>query len=283
MFFVLIVSTITICCPAATFVLEQDEPDDFDKEAELIQFKETSKPWFDAIISGKLIEIEECLLRTPIDTKDHRFGSTALHYAVQTGQLAIVSFLISKKAALNIKNKQGLTPLHVSVSWQRLEELKLLLAAGADTSITNNDGETAQHLAQSQNAENMMKLILAYSIEVPAARLFAAIDTEQLVLIKKTLATDAQALLTHKDDSGDTALHKAVKKNNLEIVKVLLLHAPECVSALLEVPNNDGVTPIELAARDKKKEMHNKILQFFMEFAYIPKAETNTGGSCIIM
>ena len=54
-----------------------------------------------------------------------------------------------------------------------------------------------------------------------------------------------------QNNNGDTALHIALRNNNLEIVKIIMNYKPS-----LDIPNNDGVIPFDLFDSKMKKDFN---------------------------
>ncbi|XP_057328577.1 putative ankyrin repeat protein RF_0381 [Microplitis mediator] len=70
--------------------------------------------------------------------KDRGDGYTALHYAVMNYDSAMVDFLLSKGARVNIKSNDEKTILHFAVGTRNKDIVKRLLDAGADVNIRSN-------------------------------------------------------------------------------------------------------------------------------------------------
>jgi len=74
-------------------------------------------------------------------------GSTALHFAVNAGQLDVVKALLAAGADLTKRNLAGVTPLHLAILDGETAIAKLLLAKGADAKARDEAGETLLMLA----------------------------------------------------------------------------------------------------------------------------------------
>jgi ankyrin repeat protein len=71
-------------------------------------------------------------------------GYTALHCAAKTGQLVIISLLLTKGAAVDPLNTkiQERRPIHEAISARHVEAIAMLLHAGADILLPNAQGQT---------------------------------------------------------------------------------------------------------------------------------------------
>lgn len=89
-----------------------------------------------------------------------RQGWTLLHYAASHGRRAIVKYLATKGAELNIADSAGWTPLHWAVDLDfvvatqdghmptKLPTAEILLQFGADDTIRDNEGRTARDMLE---------------------------------------------------------------------------------------------------------------------------------------
>lgn len=83
-----------------------------------------------------------------IDCKDNGEGFTALHFAVSTGYLPIVNYLIKRGAQINLKSHFSNTPAHLAAVAGFDQVLKLLISNGADLNAKNSEGKTVRQLAR---------------------------------------------------------------------------------------------------------------------------------------
>uniref|UniRef100_A0A8C3K9K5 Uncharacterized protein n=1 Tax=Calidris pygmaea TaxID=425635 RepID=A0A8C3K9K5_9CHAR len=136
---------------------------------------------FDAVAKGCLSELEKTLKGNDINALNSS-SETLLHVAAANGHLAIMEYLISKGAKIDVKDKKGRTPLHraaenghgdaVKVYRNQHHFLhmaalkdesslaKMLLKAGASVDGKNERGQTALSYAVSLGSENTAKVLL---------------------------------------------------------------------------------------------------------------------------
>ena len=74
-------------------------------------------------------------------------GSTALHFAVNGGQVAVVQALLAAGADITKRNLAGVSPLHLAILDGETSIAKLLLAKGADAKAKDEASETLLMLA----------------------------------------------------------------------------------------------------------------------------------------
>jgi hypothetical protein len=140
--------------------------------------------WYDvpfllAIEQGDVAEVKR-LIESGIDVniKDRKMDNmTALHVAVESGNIELVALLISNGANVNARTKTKQTPLFMIDEDTPPEMVFLLIQSGADVNAQDSDGETA---------------------------LMKAADDDNLPLVKALLELGANPNLKNNDD--ETAL-----------------------------------------------------------------------------
>lgn len=155
-----------------------------------------------------------------INYQDAR-GRTPVMAATHANQVATVAALLDAGADINIRDNRLDNPFLYAGAEGLLEILKLAIAAGADTRLTNRYGGTAL---------------------IPASeRGHIAIVTE--------LLTNSDVDVNHINNLGWTALLEAIILSDggvkhQRIVQLLLKHGADT-----NIPDKDGVTPIQHARR----------------------------------
>lgn len=97
----------------------------------------------------------------PIDAKCSD-SWTLLHWAAYCGYDAIASLLLSRHAAVNVKNICGSTPLHLASGQGCLRIVALLLANGANVGAKENCGSTPLHSAANAGFHEAAQVLLAH-------------------------------------------------------------------------------------------------------------------------
>ncbi|KAH3759566.1 hypothetical protein Pelo_8652 [Pelomyxa schiedti] len=165
-------------------------------------------------------------------------GKTAIHYAAEKGHAECVLRLQMSGAEINCQtiepSSPGLTPLHLAISHSREEVLACLLYCGAKTDIPDSKGVLPVMLAVRNGKLDCLKLLISkganVNIQLPHGG----------TLLHETRQID----VNQKNECGDTALHLAVRIQNLSVVATLIAHGAD-----MELRNNEGVTPPQLARR----------------------------------
>ncbi|PIN00657.1 26S proteasome regulatory complex, subunit PSMD10 [Handroanthus impetiginosus] len=146
-------------------------------------------------------------------------GSSALHLASAKGDLKIVKELVSvNSSTCCVLDGDGRSPLHLAAIKGRTEVLgELLRAEPGATAVLTGGGESCLHLCVKYNRLEAMKMALQF------------------------LKRDDR-LVDWKDEEGNTVLHLAVAKKQIEIVKYLL----DNTTVQTYARNANGLTPLEL-------------------------------------
>jgi ankyrin repeat protein len=89
-------------------------------------------------------------VKLPLDAS----GKTALHFAVERGNTALIAFFIEKGADVNEKDREGAGPLHYAAAIGHLEASGLLIVKGAHVTAFDKGGAQPIHeAAMSGNIE----------------------------------------------------------------------------------------------------------------------------------
>ena len=71
------------------------------------------------------------------------YGTDALMFASQEGNIPVMEFLVSRDADMTARNNDGDTALGLAAMFGKLPACKLLISRGSDLMAKNNNGETA--------------------------------------------------------------------------------------------------------------------------------------------
>lgn len=149
-------------------------------------------------------------------------GSSPLHLALSDGDQAVVGAIlnISPPCVVRMQDSGGLSALHIAAAMGHAHIVEALIKACPDiTELRDNHGGNFLHSAARGGQSKVV----------------------QLVLRKRTL----HSLLNVQDGDGNTPLHLAVAACAPSIVEALMRHG----KVQADFMNNDGHTPLDLAAR----------------------------------
>ncbi|PAA54585.1 hypothetical protein BOX15_Mlig005281g1, partial [Macrostomum lignano] len=183
-------------------------------------------------------------------------GETPLMMACRDNKLVIVDRLLESGAGVFEKCSDGRTALHFAGQYAKDDIIKLLLARKADPNQTGGPLEqTSLHYA-CQRSQSALPAVLTLIKVTKNGRLvtdkpgniplYYAVDSGNALVMKELLDrdTDVQVRWRH-GASGNTALHVAAGKRDLEMVKIL------CDSgADINAQNNAGQTPLHISANE---------------------------------
>ena len=185
-------------------------------------------------------------------TKDGSHFVTPLIIAAYKGHLDSVKILlrynadIEARGTLKIENNEvieGCTPLWAAASAGRLDVVKLLIEQNADVDGRTSTGSTPLRTAAINGHLDVVRCLVESGADVNARNdyestpLMAACYYGHVSVVTYLINKGAFMDLQYQD-SGNTALHDAVKRGYLEMVsKLLALGASQ-------LPNNQGLTPL---------------------------------------
>jgi E3 ubiquitin-protein ligase mind-bomb len=168
---------------------------------------------------------------------------TALHIAVNKGHFNVVKTLLELGCHPSLQDSEGDTSLHDAISKEHDEMLAMLLDFGADITLVNSNGFNALHHAALKGNPSAMKLLLTktnrpWIVEEKkddgyTALMLAALNNH--TEIAELLVNMGKANLDRQNVNLQTALHLAVERQHIHIVKLLVREG-----ANLNIPDKDG-------------------------------------------
>eukprot|EP00698_Gefionella_okellyi_P025857 TRINITY_DN9632_c0_g1_i1.p1 TRINITY_DN9632_c0_g1~~TRINITY_DN9632_c0_g1_i1.p1 ORF type:complete len:1005 (-),score=178.88 TRINITY_DN9632_c0_g1_i1:44-3058(-) len=184
-------------------------------------------------------------------------GDTALHFACRQPDANIVSVLLNYTTEFDIRNKSGRTPLMVAVHSHMANNVRLV-AARANCSTTDDQGSGPLHCgAFTGDAAVCQALVDAGAslmmrdrhnntpLHIAAKRQPASLMS---ILLESVISeVKLREAMAARDAVGDSPLHIAVRRGAFDVAKLLVAAGAE-----LEARNNEGATPVLVAARAKQ-------------------------------
>ncbi|XP_045461654.1 serine/threonine-protein kinase TNNI3K-like [Harmonia axyridis] len=179
--------------------------------------------------------------------------------AVSSNRPRIVTHLLKTGSDVNIQDDKGLTALHIAAKDKNYVIVDILLDYGADTSMKDLKGNTALHVASSKGSSAITDILLNHSPEINAQNLFG--ETPLHLACKYNYREVVEVLLGRgavvdiRDICGETSLHYSVRESNKDIVDILFRY-----SANISVPNEEGLTPFDIAVQKNDDLMIRQLL-----------------------
>uniref|UniRef100_A0A3B3R0F1 Death-associated protein kinase 1 n=1 Tax=Paramormyrops kingsleyae TaxID=1676925 RepID=A0A3B3R0F1_9TELE len=165
----------------------------------------------------KILHEKNC----PLDIQD-KSGETALHVAARYGNVDVVQYLCSIHAKTNLADKEEETPLHCAAWHGYFSVAGALCAAGCDVNLRNREGESPLLTAAARGFQDIVECLVEYGADLNS--------------------TDKVGCLFQ---DGHTALHLAVRRCQVDVIKYLLRH-----SCQLDHQDHQGNTPLHIACKD---------------------------------
>lgn len=126
------------------------------------------------------------------DGNEHN-GYDMLGFAISSGKLDVVKFLIESGCKVNFQDKQGHPPLIDAILFEQYEIIQYLISKGANVNLKSKEKETALHFAQATQNLKIISLLIKNGADLEA-----------------------------KDSKGQTPLLLAAKQGDLPIVKFFI-------------------------------------------------------------
>ncbi|CDW72062.1 ankyrin repeat [Stylonychia lemnae] len=204
-------------------------------------------------------------------------GMYMIDYALQFNFEEILLELVKGGARLGIKNSKGVAIMMYAAQVGNLELIKALMAKNIPlTSLSEDSGLNCLMVALQAGKNELIFRILDYVINIKAFNqqcrdlgetlLMKAIQRNQIDIVTVLLQRQGISIGTLKDHQGRTELIHAVERNSVEIV-ALLIEAAQRTKQDLDMNNYDkrGRTAIIHAALNQNLEIL-KLLLFQYKF-----------------
>eukprot|EP00469_Lotharella_globosa_P005315 CAMPEP_0167798650 /NCGR_PEP_ID=MMETSP0111_2-20121227/16473_1 /TAXON_ID=91324 /ORGANISM="Lotharella globosa, Strain CCCM811" /LENGTH=254 /DNA_ID=CAMNT_0007693181 /DNA_START=39 /DNA_END=800 /DNA_ORIENTATION=- len=183
---------------------------------------------------------------TRVDEQEGSEGATCVMLATAKGHVKVVEACVEAKADVEIADNAGRFPLLIAIEKRRLDIVRVLLNAGANPNRCPPDGRSFVF------AECLRK-----KPDDPAA-------PSRDEWIKALVMARAVPKPDEKDSWGNTMLHRALLTATASdgwgrpAVNILLRALP----SLVRLRNNDGETPLHLAAKTGIPEVIESVLTY---------------------
>lgn len=154
-------------------------------------------------------------------------GRTSLYMACNTrnADLWTIKQLLENNADANIADTEDVSPLHIACKFNNLEIVKLLLQFGANINCRDFNKYTPLHYAIEVNSPHLTELLLSKNADANIGEshslnslMFAIICNRDFTNLLVEHISDVNA----KSYDGKTAIYFAMRRNMLEVVKMLV-------------------------------------------------------------
>ena len=210
----------------------------------------------------KRLKTEQRKTALETKTKDGSHFVTPLIIAAHNGHLNSVKILLRYRADIEARGTlkigdevvEGCTPLWAAAAIGHLDVVKLLIERNADVDSRTSMGSTPLRAAAHEGHLDVVRCLVESGADVNARNdyestpLMAACYYGHVSVVTYLIDKGAFMDLQYQD-SGNTALHDAVKRGYLEMVSQLLSRGAS------QLPNNQGLTPLLHACDLRSIEM----------------------------
>lgn len=188
-------------------------------------------------------------------------GTTALHWAVNRDDVAMVDLLLKAGADANATNRYDVAPLSLAAVNGSAVVIEKLLAAGADANTRKPSGETVLMTAARSGGQNAVKVLLAHGADVNAteerreqtALMWAAAENHAAVI--KTLIEAGADKSARTRQTGQLSQQEPGERPFTAYLFAVQAGAKDAVAALLDsgvdisetLPDGTGALVIAIA------------------------------------
>ncbi|XP_065174102.1 serine/threonine-protein phosphatase 6 regulatory ankyrin repeat subunit A isoform X3 [Atheta coriaria] len=189
---------------------------------------------------------------------DPATGMTPLMYAVKDNRTSILDRLIELGSDVGARNNDNYNALHISAMHSREDVVKLLLTKkGVDPySAGGSRQQTAVHLVASRQTGTATAILRALlhaagkDIRVKVdgrgkIPLLLAVEAGNQSMCRELLGAQTADQLKSTAPNGDTALHLAARRKDIDMVRILVDYGTS-----VDIRNGEGQTPLHIAAAE---------------------------------
>ncbi|XP_066600669.1 serine/threonine-protein phosphatase 6 regulatory ankyrin repeat subunit B isoform X2 [Prorops nasuta] len=201
---------------------------------------------------------EDGVVAPLIGVADPATSMTPLMYAVKDNRTGLLDRMIELGADVGARNNDNYNALHIAAMYSREDVVKLLLAKkGVDPYATGGSRQqTAVHLVASRQtgtATSILRALLAVAgrdirLKVDGRGkipLLLAVEAGNQSMCRELLAQQAPDQLRATTPAGDSALHLAARRRDIDMVRILVDYG-----APVDMQNGDGQTALHIASAE---------------------------------
>ena len=186
--------------------------------------------------------------------------------ATQRGDKEAVLKLLQDGADINVRDAQGRTSVMIATYQHNTDMVRTLLQEGADINIRDNNKENPLLHAGAQGWLDILRLAIEAHADTRLTNRFGGISIIPAserghVEVVRELLTYTDINVNHVNNLGWTALLEAIilsngDKAHQQIVQLLVDHRAD-----VNLPDKDGVTPLQHARERRFTEIERILLQ----------------------
>ncbi|XP_032689454.1 serine/threonine-protein phosphatase 6 regulatory ankyrin repeat subunit A isoform X4 [Odontomachus brunneus] len=189
---------------------------------------------------------------------DPTTGMTPLMYAVKDNRSALLDRIIELGTDVTARNNDNYNALHIAAMYSREDVVKLLLSKrGVDPYATGGPRQqTAVHLVASRQtgtATSILRALLGAAgrdirLKVDGKGkipLLLAVEAGNQSMCRELLAQQAPDQLRATTPAGDSALHLAARRRDIDMVRILVDYGTS-----VDMQNGDGQTALHIASAE---------------------------------
>ena len=231
-------------------------------------------------IIGDLMKIANNNGTTPLSVRTDS-GGTILHAACDEGDINLVKKFLEAGADPNVTDKFGFTPLmravvNTSKSGITTGVVYSIITAlcnsqcnvnagfapskPSDSNVSNYEGSTALHMAGSADNRLCVQALVdngaSLDVRDVHGRIPLHIASIQGHYSLIPLLAPSPEYFHFKDNDGCTPLYYTCKNSHLKCIREFLFQAPDVISVLMKLPNNDGTTPLSVRTGSGRTILH---------------------------
>ncbi|XP_058818348.1 serine/threonine-protein phosphatase 6 regulatory ankyrin repeat subunit A isoform X2 [Topomyia yanbarensis] len=190
-------------------------------------------------------------------------GMTPLMYAVKDNRTPILDRLLELGSDVGARNNDNYNVIHIASMYSREDVVKLLLnKRGVDPySMGGSRQQTAVHLVASRQtgtATAILRALLAAAGKDIRTKtdgkgkipLLLAVEAGNQSMCRELLSSQTADQLKATTTNGDTALHLAARRKDVEMARILIDYG-----ANVDLQNGDGQTALHIAAAEGDEAM----------------------------
>ncbi|XP_072007198.1 uncharacterized protein [Engystomops pustulosus] len=224
----------------------------------------------------------------------NKSGALCLHAAARRGHSAVVKALLQKGAQVDARTKENYTALHIAVENCKAPVVQTLLGFGAQVQPKGGKNqETPLHIAaRIKDGEKVAEILLKSGADVNMEQadgetpMHVAAQFGNIKMIRALMEEGGE--VTRQSQARESVLHTAVRHCHLPILEVILHHltserSPDEAAAWVNQPNQEGETPLHLAAALGRDMIHSeeedvRIIRLLLDHAADISSITSQSG-----